>query len=63
MELGSTFKSFKSLKKVTKFIEHLIIKGLIEEVLTKSIDLKHATVYITVGNINEMFQPTFQLMH
>ena len=51
---GAGKHTFKSLEKVTKFIEHLIIKGFIEEVLTKSIDLKHATVHITVGNISDM---------
>ena len=59
---GAGKHTFKSLKKVTKFIEHLIIKCFIEEVLTKSIDLKHAAVFITVGSNNEMFQLTFQLM-
>ena len=60
---GSGKNTFKSTKKLTKFIQHLIMKGFVVEVITTSTDSKHTAVYISVGDTNELLGPDFELLY
>ena len=52
---GGGKKQFKTMKTLSKFIEHLIIQGFIEEKIKKGGELKQPTVYIVPGATESLF--------